>query len=157
MSTQMRLLHLGTCWAREDITTFYEKLFHYGGGGVARDDCCAGIAIKCNTHNSQIFSMLFSDFKVWGLRSIPRPPTVALTEWMPRQMSTHYRYHGISSLVQYGNIYVLALISILCSAADAVSLGSWFIAFKVLKLNVAILTMFLHLSNLGLGSVANFF
>ena len=48
---------------------------------------------------------------------------------------------------------------ILCLAADAVPSGNWFTVFKVLTLNVAKLTMFLHLNNFGLGlsSVADFF
>ena len=48
------------------------------------------------------------------------------------------------------------VMSILGSTADAVSLGSWFIVFKVLTLKVAMLTIFLHLSKLGLGFVADF-
>ena len=50
--------------------------------------------------------------------------------------------------------------SILCSATDAVSLGSWPILFKVLTLSVAKCTVLLHLSNfclrLSLSSVADF-
>ena len=42
--------------------------------------------------------------------------------------------------------------SILCSAADTVNSSRWFI-----MLNVSMLTMFLHLSKFGLGSVADFF
>ena len=38
-------------------------------------------------------------------------------------------------------------------AADPGSSDSWFIVFKVLMLNVTMLTMFFHLSKLGLGSV----
>ena len=41
--------------------------------------------------------------------------------------------------------------SILCSAADAVSSDNWFTLFKVLTLNVAMWIVFLHLSNFGLG------
>ena len=46
--------------------------------------------------------------------------------------------------------------SVLCSTADAVSLNSSFIVFKVLPLKVALVTMFLQLSMLGLDSVADF-
>ena len=49
------------------------------------------------------------------------------------------------------------IISILCLAAGTVSLGSWFIVFKVLTLNATMFTMFLHLSQLGLGSVTDVF
>ena len=47
---------------------------------------------------------------------------------------------------------------ILCLVADTVNSGNWFIVFKVLTLNVAMLTVFLYLSNFGLGlsSVADF-
>ena len=48
------------------------------------------------------------------------------------------------------------IIFILCSAADAVTSSSWFIVFHVLTLNITMLAMFLHLSKLGLGSVADF-
>ena len=47
--------------------------------------------------------------------------------------------------------------SVLWSDADAVRSGSLFILFKVQTLKVTILTMFLHLSKLGLGSVTAFF
>ena len=32
-------------------------------GTVTRDDRCVGIAIKCSTHKSRVFSLLFRDFK----------------------------------------------------------------------------------------------
>ena len=51
-------------------------------------------------------------------------------------------------------------VSILCSAADAVSSGSWFILFKVLISSVTMHTVLLHLNNfslgLGLGFVVDF-
>ena len=47
------------------------------------------------------------------------------------------------------------MIFIMSLAAEAVCSGKWFIVFKVLMLNVAML-MFLHLNKLGLGSVAGF-
>ena len=49
-------------------------------------------------------------FNAQGLRCIPTSPMAALTKFfheMPRQMSSHYWYHGILILVHYGNIYVL--------------------------------------------------
>ena len=48
---------------------------------VAWDDCCAGVAIKCSTHHSWIFSMPFSDFKPQGVRSITKPPMVNFSEF----------------------------------------------------------------------------
>ena len=49
------------------------------------------------------------------------------------------------------------MMSILCSVADALSPGNLFTLSKVLKLNVTLWTVFLHLSNfdLGLSSVAD--
>ena len=41
-------------------------------------------------------------------------------------------------------------------AVDAVSSGRWFAVLKVQTLDIAMLTIFLHRSNLDLGSVANF-
>ena len=46
--------------------------------------------------------------------------------------------------------------SIFYLTADAVNSGSWFIVFKVLTLKVAIWTIYLHLSKLSLGYVADF-
>ena len=54
--------------------------------------------------------MLFSDFKVWGLRNIPTPPMMALTELFHAADETNvqaYQYHGILSRVHDGIIYVL--------------------------------------------------
>ena len=50
------------------------------------------------------------------------------------------------------------MISILYSAVDDINLGNWFTVFKVLMLNVPMLTIFLHQSkfSLGLISVADF-
>ena len=53
-------------------------------------------------------------------------------------------YFNSSSLWQYLWSYMY-IMSILCSAADAVSSGSWFIVFTDPTLKVAML-MFLHLS-----------
>ena len=46
---------------------------------------------------------------------------------------------------------------LLYSAAGVVSSGCWFIEFKVLKLNVAILIRLSHLSKFDLSSVEDFF
>ena len=102
-----------------------------------------------------IFSMLFSDFTVWGLRSIHTPPMTALMEFFHADTETNVHplpvsWHSIfSSLLSYlcSCMYTM---SIWCSNTDAVSLGSWPIPFKVLTLNVTTWTVFLHLSNFGL-------
>ena len=60
---------------------------------------------------------------------------------MQRQMSIFYQYCDILFLVHYGSIHVL----VLCSVADTVSSGNWFTLFKVLTLNIIMLTVFLHL------------
>ena len=113
-----------------------------------------------------IFFMLFSDFREQRLRSISTPLMAVLTEFcmhMPTQMSIHYWIHGILVLACYSNIYVLVSMRYLylyLLAADAVSLGSWFIVFNVLTLNVVMLKVFMLLSKFGLclhlGSVADF-
>ena len=48
------------------------------------------------------------------------------------------------------------MMSILYSAANAVSSGSWFSAFKVLMVNVIILTMLSHLCMFGFGYFTDF-
>ena len=48
------------------------------------------------------------------------------------------------------------MMSIFCLAAHTVSSGSWFIVFNALTWKVAMLTMLLHQSKLGLSSVADF-
>ena len=45
----------------------------------------------------------------------------------------------------------MLMMSLLYSAEDATSSGNWLTLFKDLMLNVTMLTMFLHLSNFGLG------
>ena len=46
---------------------------------------------------------------------------------------------------------VESMMSILCLSADVVGLGNWFTLSKFPTLNVAVLTMLLHLSKFGLG------
>ena len=41
-------------------------------------------------------------------------------------------------------------------SSDSISSNCWFIVFKILVLKDAMLTMFLHISKLGSGSVADF-
>ena len=49
-------------------------------GTVGRNDCCAGVAIKCRNY-SWILAMQFSDLKKGGLGSIPTLSMTALTEF----------------------------------------------------------------------------
>ena len=55
---------------------------------------------------------------------------------------------------------MISMIPVLCSAADAVCSGNCFTVFEFLTLNVAFLSMLLHLSNfvfdVGWGSLAEF-
>ena len=106
--------------------------------------------------------MLFSDFKARG--SVSTSPMTAIDGgfacryWDKRPSITSII---IFFLVRYGSIYFfMHMMFILCPAADAVRSGNWFTLFKVLKLNVTLWTVFLHLSNFGfglsLGSVADF-
>ena len=59
------------------------------GWTVARDDCCAAVAIKCSPLG-WIFSRLFRDFKVRGLRSISTPPLVPLTKFLHADANTNF-------------------------------------------------------------------
>ena len=112
---------------------------------------------------SCIFSMLLSDFRTQGLRSIPTPPMMALTEFSHAgaEINVHPLpeswYFIPTSLWKYV-FKNTDTMSISFSAADIVSFGSWPILFKVLKLSVTICAVLLHLSNfcLKLSSVADF-
>ena len=106
--------------------------------------------------------MLFSVFNALGPRSIPTPPTDALTEFFHADTVTSIHpfpvsWYLISSVCVY-RCSCMQIISILCSTADAVSSDSWPILFRVLTLNVAICIVCLHFSSfcLGLSSVADF-
>ena len=106
--------------------------------------------------------MLFSVFNALGPRSIPTPPTDALTEFFHADTVTSIHplpvsWYLISSVCVY-RCSCMQIISILCSTADAVSSDSWPILFRVLALNVAICIVCLHFSSfcLSLSSVADF-
>ena len=106
--------------------------------------------------------MLFSVFNALGPRSIPTPPTDALTEFFHADTVTSIHpfpvsWYLISSVCVY-RCSCMQIISILCSTADAVSSDSWPILFRVLTLNVAICIVCLHFSSfcLCLSSVADF-
>ena len=106
--------------------------------------------------------MLFSVFNALGPRSIPTPPTDALTEFFHADTVTSIHpfpvsWYLISSVCVY-RCSCMQIISILCSTADAVSSASWPILFRVLTLNVAICIVCLHFSSLCLclSSVADF-
>ena len=108
-----------------------------------------------------ILSMLLSDFKALGPISIPKPPTVALTESFHADTvaSVHplpVSWYLISSLCVY-LCPCMHIMPMLCSTVDAVSSSSYPILFKVLTLNVAICIVCLHFSNFCcLSSVADF-
>ena len=97
-----------------------------------------------------IFSMLLSDFKVCGLKSIPTLPMTALIEFF--SADAVIKCPPIASIAVFYFYFALCscmhTMSRLCSAADTVSSASWPILFKVLTLSVAICTMRLNLSNL---------
>ena len=106
--------------------------------------------------------MLFSVFNARGPISIPTPPTVALTEFF--HADTVASIHPLPvSWYLMSSVYVylcscMHIMSVLCSAADAVSSGRCPILFKVLTLNVAICIVCLHFSTFCcLSSVADFF
>ena len=108
-----------------------------------------------------ILSMLLSVFNALGPMRIPTPPTVALAEFFHTDTvaSVHplpVSWYLISSLCVY-LCSCMRIMSILCSAVDAVSSGSCPILFKVLTLNVAICIVCLHFSRFCcLSSVADF-
>ena len=106
--------------------------------------------------------MLFSVFNALGPRSIPTPPTDALTEFFHADTVTSIHpfpvsWYLICSVCVY-RCSCMQIISILCSTADAVSSDNWPILFRVLTLNVAICIVCLHFSSfcLCLSSVADF-
>ena len=105
--------------------------------------------------------MLLSVFNALCPISIPTPPTVALTEFIHANSLTSVHplpvlWYVISSVCVY-LCSCMHIMSILCSAADAVSSGSWPILFKVLTLNVAICIVCLLFSIFCfLSSVADF-
>ena len=108
-----------------------------------------------------ILSILFSVFNALGPISIPAPPTVALTEFFHADTVASVHPLPVSWYLIYSVCVYLCscmhIMSILCSTADAVSSGSWFILFKVLTLNVAICIVCLHFSSFCcLSSVADF-
>ena len=107
--------------------------------------------------------MLISDFKAQGLRNIRTPPMMTLTKFFHVDVETKIHpltvlwYSIFNSLWKYLCPNIL-MMSVLCSAADALQSGNWFTVFKVLRLNAIMLTMFLNLSNFGwsLSSVADY-
>ena len=128
-------------------------------GNVESEDCCSGFAIKWCTKNFQLgsFNDIFVTLKhrnwetflhllwrYWGIFSIQM-----LRKMTASIMVIQNKFDMVKSML----IYVM--ISVLCSAADTVSFGSWFIISRVLSLNFAIM---LHVNNfsLDLGSVADF-
>ena len=110
-----------------------------------------------------IFSMLLNDFMARGLRNIPTPTFTALTKFFHADAEINIHslpesWYFISSSLRWYLCSCTPTMSILCSAADAVSLGGWPILSKVRTFSVAICTVLLHLSSfcLCLNSVADF-
>ena len=102
-----------------------------------------------------ILSMLLSFFNALGSISIP---TVVLTEFSHADTVANVHplpvsWYLMSSVCMY-LCYCIHIMSILCSAADAVKSGSWPILFKVLTLNVAICIVCLHFSSFCCSSSA---
>ena len=84
-----------------------------------------------------IFSMLFSNFRVRGRRTLPIPPMMALTEFFHVDTETNVcpllvLWYLISSLLWMYLCFFMHKLCILCSGADAVSTDNWPIIFKVL-------------------------
>ena len=101
---------------------------------------------------SWISSMLFSDFKAWGLRSIPTPPVAELTEFFHADADTTVHpflssWYFSSSSLWYNlcscmyMIFIFYLAEYHLSSADQCS-----------NVKVAMLIVFWHLSNLGMSS-----
>ena len=108
-----------------------------------------------------ILSMLFSVFNALGPRSIPTPPTDALTEFFHADTVTSIHpfpvsWYLISSVCVY-RCSCMQIISILWSTADAVSSDSWPILFRFLTLNVAICIVCLHFSSFCLFELCSWF
>ena len=111
-----------------------------------------------------IFSMLLSDCRARGLRSIPIAPIAAFTEFLHVDEDINVQpllvsWYFISCSLLWYLCSCMYTMSMLCFTADAVNYGNWPIRFKVLSLNVAIGIVLLLLRNLCLclSSVAEFF
>ena len=120
------------------------------GRAVAGDECCAGVAIKRGTIILS-FSMLLNDFRARGPISIYTLPVAALAEFSHADAETNVNtllvlWYFISSLLVY-LCSCTRIMSMIRSIAAAVSSSSWPILFNVLKLNVTICILRLHLSN----------
>ena len=94
---------------------------------------------------SFIFLMLLSDFRTWGLISIPILPIMVLTEFFFTDVETSIHplpvsWYLISTSLWYYLCSCMHTMSMLWSIADTVSSSSWPILFKVLTLNVTINT-----------------
>ena len=77
---------------------------------VARDDCCAGVVIKCSTHNSRLGSLdaisMYEDRESF----LRLHWQIFLFTQMATQMTIHYQNHDILILLQYGDVFVLSRI-----------------------------------------------
>ena len=94
-----------------------------------------------------ILSMLLTDLKARGLRNIPTPPKTVLTDFFHADADTNVHPLPVSSYLssnsRWSYLYSFThMMSILCSAADAVSSVRRYIVFKIQTFNVAMLTAF---------------
>ena len=100
-----------------------------------------------------ILSMIFRIFKARGLRCIPKFFMMGLTEFFHADTETKYllsvSLYFTSIYLGYHLCFCTHMMSILCSAANAVNSCNRFFEFNVITLNVTILGC-LHLSNCGL-------
>ena len=108
-----------------------------------------------------IFSVLFSDFRVCCLISMPVPSFAVLVFFHanaePNVHPLLVSWYLVFSLWRY-LCSCMHIMSMLWSIAKGVRSGSWPILFKVLTLNVAIFIVLLHFSNFcfSLSSEADF-
>ena len=109
--------------------------------------------------------MLSYNFRTGGLRSIPTFPMMVLTEFFHADTETNVHllpvaWYFISNSLWWDLYSCMHTMSIIWSAADAVSSCNWPILFKILLLNVAMWTVSLRLCNFGLnlsfGCLANY-
>ena len=107
-----------------------------------------------------ILSILFSNFKVWWLRSLPVPFLTALMEFFYTDAETNVHLLPVSWYLFY--FLFTMIVSMFLYAYDVdIMLGCWQSQLrwhKLLMLNVTMLTMFLPLINFGLSlsSVVDF-
>ena len=136
MSLPMRSnLYLAMCRPREDRSVIQRSNINFItviGGTLATDGFYAEVAINCSPPNSRLdCSMLFRNFKERRLRSISYSDIDGVFPSGCRD-----KYPTITSIIVFQVLFTILMFRslhtyILCSAANAVSSGSWFIVFNV--------------------------